>query len=136
MIVKDQEELFVLVDSLITCKYGAMWPPIFYFDFIAKVLPPLTGFERHGSVSELRTISERIINLRRCFNTREGLRRKDDALPDRFTREPMPHGPGKGQVVDLKLMLDQYYSMRKWNLETGVPEKSELKRLGLQFTNS
>ena len=136
LIVKDQEELFVLVDSLITCKYGAMWPPIFYFDFIAKVLPPLTGFERHGSVSELRTISERIINLRRCFNTREGLRRKDDALPDRFTREPMPHGPGKGQVVDLKLMLDQYYSMRKWNLETGVPEKSELKRLGLQFTNS
>ncbi|MEM3061703.1 MAG: aldehyde ferredoxin oxidoreductase family protein, partial [Candidatus Bathyarchaeia archaeon] len=32
-IVKDQEDFFAIVDSLLVCKYGTMWPPIYYFDF-------------------------------------------------------------------------------------------------------
>ena len=135
LIVKDQEDLFPIADSLIICKYGTMWPPIFYFDFIAKVLPPLTGLKRFGSVSEMRIIAERIVNLRRCFNHREGLRRKDDTLPRRFTKEAMPQGPGKGQVVNLKLMLDEYYEIRRWDSLTGIPKKDELRRLGLEFAS-
>lgn len=131
LIVKDQEELFAIVDSIITCKYGTMWPPIFYFDFLTKVLPPLTGIENFGSIKEIRLVAERIVNLRRRFNIREGLSRKDDTLPNRFTKDPMPHGPGKGQVVDLKSMLDNYYELRGWDLKTGIPKKEKLRELGL-----
>ena len=131
LIVKDQEDLFAIVDSLIICKYGTMWPPIYYFDFITKVLPPLTGIENFGSVKKIRLIAERIVNLRRSFNIREGLRRKDDTLPNRFTKDPMPHGPGRGQVVDLKSMLNEYYQLRGWDLKTGIPKKEKLSELGL-----
>jgi aldehyde:ferredoxin oxidoreductase len=121
IIVKDQEDFFAVVDSLIVCKYGTMWPPIYYFDYVAKVLPPLTGIQKHGSVNEIRLVGERIVNLRRAFNVREGLRRKDDRLPSRFTKDPMPHGPGKGQTVDLESMLNEYYELRRWNPKTGIP---------------
>jgi aldehyde:ferredoxin oxidoreductase len=131
LIVKDQEDFFAVVDSLIICKYGTMWPPIYYFDFLAKVLPPLTGIEKLGSVKELRLVGERIVTLRRCFNIREGFTRKDDMLPDRFTKDPMPEGPGKGQTVDLKLMLNDYYKLREWHPKTGIPKKEKLAELGL-----
>ena len=72
------------------------------------------------------------MTLQRLFNVREGITRKDDTLPDRFTKEPMPRGPAKGQVVELDVMLDEYYSYRKWDLETGIPRKETLRELGLE----
>ncbi|MCJ7682779.1 MAG: hypothetical protein MUO68_00635 [Desulfobacteraceae bacterium] len=41
---------------------------------------------------------ERIINLERLFLIRAGFGSKDDSLPKRFTREPLPDGPAKGHV--------------------------------------
>ncbi len=134
IIVKDQEDFFAIVDSLITCKYGTMWPPIFYFDFYAKLLPPLTGIQEFSTVKQLRLIAERIVTLKRLFNIREGLTRKDDTLPQRFLEEKMPDGPAKGQTVNLKQMLDEYYKERNWDLETGLPTEKELERLGLAPT--
>ena len=61
-LVKDIEDLYAITDSAVICKYGTMWPPIYYFDFIAKVLPPLIGIENFGSVKEIRLIAERIVN--------------------------------------------------------------------------
>ncbi|KPV64035.1 MAG: Tungsten-containing aldehyde ferredoxin oxidoreductase [Candidatus Bathyarchaeota archaeon BA1] len=43
----------------------------------------------------------------------------------------MPEGPGKGQVVNLKVMLDEYYTLRGWDLETGIPKLETLEKLGL-----
>jgi len=46
----------------------------------------------------------------RSFNLREGINRKDDALPGRFTKEPL-----KGQIVEkekLEKMLDLHYKLR------------------------
>jgi aldehyde:ferredoxin oxidoreductase len=129
-LIKDQEDLYVLVDSVILCKYGTMWPPVYYFDIIAEMLGPLTGFEEFGDVDKLRLIAERISNLRRCFNIREGLTRKDEQLHPRFTEEPIPEGPAKGQVCNLDPMLDEYYEVRNWTKE-GLPKRSELMRLGL-----
>jgi len=43
----------------------------------------------------------------------------------------MPHGPGRGQVVDLKSMLNEYYKLRAWDLKTGIPKKEKLRELGL-----
>jgi aldehyde:ferredoxin oxidoreductase len=74
-------------------------------------------------------LGERIYNLSRLFNTREGIRRKDDSLPPRF------HKPREdtGWVItkeDFERMLDIYYSKRGWDFE-GVPLKETLDRVGL-----
>jgi aldehyde:ferredoxin oxidoreductase len=42
----------------------------------------------------------------------------------------MPEGPGKGQVANLKVMLDKYYRMRGWD-RNGIPTKRTLAELGL-----
>lgn len=132
ILVKDVEDLYAIVDSLITCKYGTMWPPIFYFDDYAELLPVLTGIKEFGSVKELRIIAERIVNLKRAYNARLGLDRKEDTLPDRMLKDPMPDGPAKGKVVDLNPMLDEYYRERGWDVRTGLQKRNTLERLGLK----
>jgi aldehyde:ferredoxin oxidoreductase len=75
-------------------------------------------------------IGERIWNLERLFNLREGFGRNDDTLPRRFLSEPLTTGPTKGQVVELDKMLDEYYRARGWDNE-GRPTRRTLERLGL-----
>jgi aldehyde:ferredoxin oxidoreductase len=133
LIVKDQEDLFALVDSIIMCKYGTMWPPMYYFDFIAKLLPPLTGIKEFSDVKNLRLIAERIVNLKRCFNLREGVGKESEVLPKRFTEEVMPTGPSKGQVCNLEPMLREYYMYRGWDYNSGLPYEETLERLRLDY---
>jgi aldehyde:ferredoxin oxidoreductase len=130
-LIKDQEDLYALVDSLIICKYGTMWPPVYYFDIMAELIPPLTGFRQLGSVVNLRLVAERISNLRRCFNVREGVTRAQEQLHPRFTTEPMPDGPAKGRVCNLDPMLNDYYDVRGWTRD-GLPTRKALNRLGLE----
>jgi aldehyde:ferredoxin oxidoreductase len=42
-----------------------------------------------------------------------------------------PLGPSAGEVVELDQMLTEYYDMRGWDQETGLPLKETLERLGL-----
>jgi aldehyde:ferredoxin oxidoreductase len=98
-------------------------------DALAEMYTAVTGIDM--SESEVLTIGERITNLERAFNIREGLTRRDDTLPERFLKEPMPDGPSKGQIVNLGLMLDEYYEERGWKLENGFPTRQKLEQLGL-----
>ncbi|MEW6039913.1 MAG: aldehyde ferredoxin oxidoreductase family protein [Elusimicrobiota bacterium] len=129
--VKVTEDVFCIRDSLVVCWYTCGWPPIFWIDDFANVMPSVTGEEAFGSVEELFKIGERIQNVKRLFNLREGLTSADDTLPERFTKEPMPSGPGKGQVANLKIMLDEYYRQRGWDRKTGKIKPETLKRLDL-----
>jgi aldehyde:ferredoxin oxidoreductase len=92
-------------------------------DFIQITCRPKPGRSLH--------IGERIINLERAFNIREGLTRKDDRWPERFLKEPYPDGPAKGQVIHLEPMLDEYYGFRKWDRTTGFPTRDKLQELQL-----
>jgi len=83
--------------------------------------------------NEFVKIGERIWNLIRMINVREGITRKDDTIPKRFMEEPLPSGPAKGHRVtseDLNRMLDDYYQLRGWDTE-GKPTKAKLLELGL-----
>jgi len=82
------------------------------------------------SLEELMQAAERIINAERLFLTRAGFARKDDSLPERLTKTPMPAGPAKGRVCHLNEMLDEYYKIQGWT-DDGIPTKSVLERLGL-----
>jgi aldehyde:ferredoxin oxidoreductase len=97
---------------------------------MATLYNAVTGLEIIPS--EILTIGERVTNLERGFNIREGLTRKDDSLPDRFTKEPMPDGPLKGQIVNLEPMVSEYYEFRGWDKDTGVPTRKKLEELGLE----
>jgi aldehyde:ferredoxin oxidoreductase len=131
MVVKDLEDLYALGNSLIICWYEVGWPPVFYFNEMAEALHAVTGIDLFSSISYVREVSERIVILRRMFNVREGLRRKDDTLPERFLKEPMPSGPAKGQICKLDEMLDEYYEYRGIDKLTGIPKDETLVRLGL-----
>lgn len=85
---------------------------------------------------QVEQIGERINNLAHAFNVREGFTRADDTLPERLMTEPLKEGASKGSLItpeDLKLMLDEYYTARGWDLDTGKPSTEKLKELKLDF---
>lgn len=125
------ENFMVVVESLGVCKYGTQIPPQFFYDDLALALEVTTGHEL--SSEALERIGERIVNLNRAFNIREGIGRKDDTLPTRLTKTPSPSGPAKGQVVELEQMLSEYYNTRGWDQETGCPTREKLVSLGLLY---
>lgn len=85
---------------------------------------------------EIEQVGERINNLARAFNVREGYTRADDTLPERVMTEPLVSGASKGHFIsqdDLKQMLDEYYTARGWDLMTGIPTREKLVELGLAY---
>jgi len=133
MVVKDGEEFGTVIDSTGICKFGTFFPPALYWDRIATGLSLMTGFDI--DVPKLKMIGERIVNLQRMFNVREGITRKDDNQPRRLLEEKSP-SPGRayGHVVYLNTMLDDYYQLRSWDMKTGIPSDSKLTELSLEYT--
>jgi aldehyde:ferredoxin oxidoreductase len=129
LMVRDGENFCAVVDSLVVCKFGTVWPPALYFADFAGALTAATGIKY--TERKLRTIGERIFTLERAFDIREGITGKDDTLPSRLTQEPAPVGPCKGQVVELDLMLKEYYKLRGWDRKTGLIPRRRLEKLGL-----
>ena len=79
---------------------------------------------------EILMAGERIWNLEKLFNLKAGFTKADDTLPPRLLTEPLPEGPAKGKVVELDIMLPEYYSLRGWDKE-GIPTQSKLKELSI-----
>ena len=65
------------------------------------------------------------------MNTREGISRKDDTLPDRFLNEGRENDIQR-KTVPLEKMLDKYYRLRGYDAN-GIPTVDTLKMLGIQF---
>ncbi len=118
-----------MVDSTGLCAFPYQLAVI-KMEQVASLLYYATGIEEFFSVDRLMLIGERIFNLERLFNVREGFTAKDDTLPERLLKEPMPEGASKGQVVELDEMLSEYYRIRGWD-ENGVPTEEKLRELGL-----
>lgn len=114
------------IDSLVLCKFTNMAVAEEYF---ARAVTAVTGVSY--STGDLIRVGERVWNLERMYNLREGFTRADDTLPRRLLEEPVPDGPSKGWVSHLPEMLDEYYRFRGWD-ENGVPTQRKLEELGLQ----
>jgi aldehyde:ferredoxin oxidoreductase len=126
------ENWHCVVDSLGLCKLeGIALKPLLPKHFRC-MLAAATGW--NISVEELEHIGERIWNLERLFNVREGMRRADDLPPCRLLEEPISTGPAKGERLDkerYEQMLTEYYHLRGWDPDTGVPTREKLHELGL-----
>jgi aldehyde:ferredoxin oxidoreductase len=84
--------------------------------------------------ADIQKIGERLNNIARLFNIREGFTRKDDSFPKRIMTESIKGGASKGQLIsqaDLDSMLDEYYKERGWD-ESGTPMPAKLKELGVK----
>ena len=127
-LVKWCEDLRVLSDALGLCRFFTRTTFLFP-EQLARLIPCVSPIE--FTPDQLSRIGERINNIERLFNLREGLTRSDDTLPERFLSEPIPEGPSRGQTVDLESMLNEYYEARGWDTETGIPSPQKLRELGL-----
>ncbi|MFH0749118.1 MAG: aldehyde ferredoxin oxidoreductase family protein [Candidatus Bathyarchaeota archaeon] len=128
-LVVGDEDNYCIFDSMILCKFTrGIWKG---YDEIAKLYNIVTGIPMTGA--ELEKAGERMSNLARLYNIREGLTRKDDTLPPRVMKDPIPDGVSKGSYVsqdELNILLDGYYEARGWTKE-GVPKKTKISELGL-----
>lgn len=109
----------------------------FFFDRIpgalqmmAEVLSAVTGFEY--SPETLLEAGDRITNLLRVYNVREGLIPEDDSLSPRLLTPPHD-GPQKGKsfAKTLSKVRKAYYREKGWDEDTGKPLPETLKKLGI-----
>ncbi|MEM2535316.1 MAG: 3-hexulose-6-phosphate synthase, partial [Candidatus Nezhaarchaeales archaeon] len=131
-LVKRLQDVSAVIDSLVVCKYTmlALFSTLAYeATHYARLLTTATGF--YVDEEEFYKIGERIYNLERLFNVREGFNRSHDTLPPRFLSEGLKEGAAKGEIVDLTRLLDAYYMIRGWNYN-GIPMDKKLQQLGLE----
>jgi len=131
-LVREIEDMYTVIDSLIVCKFSRATYTDGFKD-LAKYYTLVTGHEM--SPEDLRIAGERINNLGRLINIREGLSRKDDTLPYKIMNVPIPdEGVSKGAHVtqeELDLLLDDYYETRGWT-EDGIPTIEKLNELKME----
>jgi aldehyde:ferredoxin oxidoreductase len=131
-IITDTSNYYNILDSLIVCKYSRGT----YYDGwkdLTAYYKLATGFT--VSEEELTKAGDRIENLARLFNIREGKgTRQYDDVPYKIKHVPIPDsGPAYGACVsdkELQLGLDDYYASRGWT-SNGVPTVERLKEIGL-----
>ena len=129
-ITMDGEDFSSVLDSLIWCKFLRKAFDDFYGES-AAIYEHVTGWPM--TPDELKRAGERINNLKKMFNIREGWSRKDDDLPPRALQEKLPTGvvSGVGLTRDeLDLMIDAYYRARGWTEDGLIPE-AKLRELEL-----
>lgn len=117
-----------VTDTVCLC-YFVPWS----YDETTRLINAITGW--NTSVEELMLLGERTLTMGRAFNTREGFTPADDRLPGRFFSPPA-RGPlaEKGQALDpqkFQEAIRSYYYMMGWDVETGVPTRITLERLGV-----
>jgi aldehyde:ferredoxin oxidoreductase len=110
--------------SGIWCDFWAINP-----DQAGQVLKHV--WPREFSEEELLKIGERIWNLGRLFNLREGV--EADTVPAKLLDQPFTDGPSAGKAqtsAGFNEALQEYYSLRGWD-EKGVPGEAKLAELGV-----
>ncbi len=124
--VKESQDERATCFSLVLCDFLPFNVPE-----MVEMLNSATGFS-YTPESYL-TVGERIWNLTRKFNVREGITVEDDILPKRFYKDIMPEGDAKGLSVDkarFETAKIEYYKLRGWDAQ-GIPKEEKLNHLEL-----
>jgi aldehyde:ferredoxin oxidoreductase len=125
-LVARTQDLMSLFDSLKLCKFilfGGV-----KLTHAQEWFNAVTG--RETSQGDLMKAGERIYNLKRMYNVRCGISRKNDVVPIRMLHEKRGEGGAADNLPPFSDMLDEYYRYRGWD-ESGVPSKEKLVELGL-----
>ena len=128
--VIDGEDYSAVMDSLIWCKFIRKVFDDFYVES-SMIINEVTGWDM--TAEELKKCGERINNLKKLFNIREGWKSDDDTLPHRILTEPVNEGPNEGDRLSenqLNVMIDSYYRVRGWEKDGTIPSQ-KLKDMDL-----
>lgn len=127
------------------CDTSIHWErdPMRDMPWLSEVYSAVTGFDI--TPRDLLRAGERVLNLEKLLNIREGFNREDDRIPPVYLQNietPLPACEGDRYLTDwfgrrltkedLETMLDTYYEERGWDIQKGVPTKAKLTELGLE----
>ncbi|MCW3489062.1 aldehyde ferredoxin oxidoreductase family protein [Dethiobacter alkaliphilus] len=127
MVIHDQNYSAAL-DTMVKCDFGTFG---ISEDTYRKLYEAATGDAL--SSERLERTGERIWNLTRLINLKQGLTYEDEKLPKRF-HQPLPDGPEAGHKFtreDELVMLNEYYRLRGWD-EKGRPTTETLLNLAIK----
>jgi aldehyde:ferredoxin oxidoreductase len=131
-IVRWHEDCYAATEALGFCVFTSTAAFAINPRNMSQMFSHAVGIE--FSEEELMRAGRRTVTLERCFNVREGALRADDILPWRMMHTPVPEGPQEGMVTDKEMLdrlLDEYYEVHGWDVDTGIPKRETLKTLGL-----
>jgi len=153
------ENLYAAINSLQTCQFTSyayvLEPPIVkytpkfmlgltmqYLPAVAIMLMDVSIFSKlYSAVTGIRMCQwemlkagSRVHTLERLMNTGEGIRRKDDSLPERFLKEGRSCDDAH-YTVPLYEMLDDYYKLRGYDHQ-GIPSAKTLRKLGIDVKHA
>ena len=129
-ITMDGEDISVVMDSMIICKFLRKSFDDFLYES-SIIYKHITGIK--VSKFDLKKSGERINNLKKMFNIREGWTINHDTLPKRILNEPIKTGIATGVELsenDLNKMIQSYYKSRGWT-DSGLITKQKLRDLNL-----
>ena len=128
-LVMGRDDLYSITDSLVLCKFSR--GVLDNYDKFVKIYNLITGFDMNEE--EMRMAGERIWNLEKAFNVREGWKEEDDYPAPRIMEDPITAGVAKGHLVtkeEFRMMHKAYFRERGWSSE-GIPTRKKLNELGL-----
>ena len=137
------EDLMRVKNALGLCTIYT-YQALVFADDMARLYSAAVGED--VSARELITRGERISNLAKIVNVRDGFSRADDQPPDVWFR-PMDAPEGTIEIKDyfetkvltredLARMLDDYYDERGWERTTGHPTAERLEKLRMAASTS
>ena len=132
-IVAYYEDAVLISDMLSTCKWMYRWSyGAWSLELLTKLFSAGSGVETN--MEDLFDFAGKIRTLERAYEAGEGLTREQDTLPDRAFDNVNKEGPKSDNLLDpvkFEEMKSQYYTLRGWDPQTGVPTQETLRDLGL-----
>ncbi len=122
-----------LLNSLVHCDFMIDGSGM-TFQAALDIFNAITGWD--FSIDDFMKAGERIFNLQRLINLRDGFDGKTDTMP-KVVFEPAKEGFRAGKVPKFSIYLKEYYDLRGWD-DKGYIEKDTLKTLDLSsyYVNS
>ena len=120
-------EYMHVVNSAGLCFFVTMCAPN---DQMNQWVNAVTGWDM--TMEELRTVGERIANLRMAFEVREGNNPAKREIPGRLIGDPpLMGGAHAGFTLDADTLQREFLAACDWDQETTKPSRAKLEELGL-----
>jgi len=136
--VLDMNKICTAADLLEICKVNTDWEVMDSgcggVARMAELLAAITGVE--FDEESLGQAAERVYDIEKAYNAREGLRRDDDNPPNDYFERPIWDGPSKGWKLDrdeYEQLKSHFYELKGWDQKTGAPTKEKLEGEGLKY---
>jgi len=121
------QNLMCVQDCAVLCRFTQIGKAV-TVNNVVEWMSLVTG--KDWDVESLMKVGERVFTIKRLFNTRLGISRKDDFLPPRFMTLNREGEDLTNQLPPMGRLLSDYYKHRGWS-EEGIPTPQTLSELGI-----